>query len=404
MKLQKGKKLEKYNVVQHINSLRNILSYASNIGFFFGAGTSCAFGLPNIGQLTNIVKNSLDKKQEKQFDSIVIALGDLSTKNNITVEDVLNYVREIRILTNDREDYEFKGLNGKQAKELDKAICRCIFNAIKCDTEKVDVADLRRFFAWFDSANRSFAKEIYTTNYDMLLEMAMEANRTPYFDGFAGAYEPFFLPDSLDLFPVESDSTGKWIRLWKLHGSLNWMKKPATTLATEHIIRVSRINDIPNNELMIYPSREKYNLSRREPYIAYFDRLKKYLNRGELVFFICGYSFGDEHINEIIFNALRNNNRLYVVVLCFGNEQVDSMSTYATPFLNLCIMGPTKVIANGNLKEWVYVASADEDLKPDLYWNGVERKLILGDFKRLIDFIIENSGRKNIIEEIVDAK
>lgn len=396
--------MEKYNVVQHINGLRNILSYASNIGFFFGAGTSCAFGLPNICQLTNIVKSSLDKKQEKQFDGIVTALNDLTTKKWVTVEDVLNHIREIRTLTNDREDFEFKGLNGKQAKELDKAICLCIFNAIKCDTEKADVTDLRRFFAWFDSANRSFAKEIYTTNYDMLLEMAMEANKTPYFDGFAGSYEPFFLPDSLDLFPPESDSTGKWIRLWKLHGSLNWMKKPATTLTTEHIIRIGRINDVPKNELMIYPSREKYNLSRREPYIAYFDRLKKYLNRGELVFFICGYSFGDEHINEIIFNALRNNNRLYVVVLCFGNEQVDSMSVYATTYLNLCIMGPTKVIANGTLKEWAYVASSDDDLKTDLYWNGEESKLILGDFKKLIGFIVENSGRKNIIEEVVDAK
>jgi uncharacterized protein len=33
--------MDKVNVIQHMNEIRNILSYATNIGFFFGAGTSC---------------------------------------------------------------------------------------------------------------------------------------------------------------------------------------------------------------------------------------------------------------------------------------------------------------------------------------------------------------------------
>ena len=64
-------------------------------------------------------------------------------------------------------------------------------------------------------------KEIYTTNYDMLFEMALEANYTPYFDGFTGSYEPFFSPESIETFPREEDFTSRWIRLWKIHGSLN---------------------------------------------------------------------------------------------------------------------------------------------------------------------------------------
>ena len=43
-----GDHMEKINVIHHMNEFRNILSYATNIGFFFGAGTSCAFGLPTI--------------------------------------------------------------------------------------------------------------------------------------------------------------------------------------------------------------------------------------------------------------------------------------------------------------------------------------------------------------------
>ncbi len=391
------------NVVRYMNEFRNVLSYATNIGFFFGAGTSCAFGLPNIVRLTDNVKKSLSQQGEciLLFENAEKCVKDLSKKSQITIEDVLNHVREIRDLTNGRENYEFNGITGAQASELDKAICSAIFEDIRNAMKNVNLLELRRFFAWYEAVNRDFIKEIYTTNYDMLLEMAMEANRVPYFDGFTGSYEPFFSSESVDSFPNENDSTSKWIRLWKIHGSLNWMKKSVTDYSEERIIRVANI-DCPDNELMIYPSREKYNLSRREPYIAYFDRLKKYLNRGNLVFIVSGYSFGDEHINEFIFNALKSNSRLYVIVLCYNDNQVEYMEKYASSCINLCVMGPEKVIVNGVMKIWTYDNSEDKDIGAGMYWQ--DDKFILGDFKSLINFLIENSGRKNIIEEIANAK
>lgn len=395
--------MDKLNVIHHMNEFRNILSYATNVGFFFGAGSSCAFGLPTIFQLTEKVKKSLNSAQVVDYESVEDAIKSLTAKNSVTVEDVLNHLREVRSLTKDRADYNFNGLTGENAADLDRAICVTIFNIIKSETDSTDVADLRRFFAWYDATNRGFVKEIYTTNYDMLFEMAMEANRTPYFDGFTGSYEPFFSPESIEKFMGENDSTSKWIRLWKIHGSLNWMKKPATALSAEHIIRIGKIDD-PKDELMIYPSREKYSLSRKEPYIAYFDRFKRYLSRGELVFIIVGYSFGDEHINEVMFNSLRNNNRLYIAVLCYSDAQVENMETFANAYTNLWIAGPKKVIVNGMMKNWVYDESEDTDIGSGMYWNKYEKSFELGDFKRFIDFLIENSGRKNAIEEIARAK
>ena len=393
--------MEKVNVIHHMNEFRNILSYATNIGFFFGAGTSCAFGLPTIGALTEKTKDTLLSDKQKLYSAVEASVKDLSGMRQVTIENILNHLREIEELTKGRDDYDFKGITGKQATELDDAICKAIFKIIKQHTEIADVSVLRRFFAWYESANRGFIKEIYTTNYDMLLEMAMEANRTPYFDGFSGGYEPFFSPESIESFPGEGDSTARWIRLWKIHGSLNWMKKPATAISEGRIIRVGLI-DVPNNELMIYPSREKYNLSRKEPYVAYFDRLKSYLNRNQAVFIISGYSFGDDHINELIYNALRNNNRLYVIVLCYGDEQVETMEKNASTFTNLCVTGPTKVIVNGVLKEWEYNDKEDKDSGAGMYWE--DDKFLLGDFKKFVDFLIENSGRKDVIEEIAYAK
>ncbi len=395
--------MEKVNVIHYMNEFRNILSYATNIGFFFGAGTSCAFGLPNITTLTDECKQRLSSSEQMVFDDIEKAIKDLEGKKVVSIEDVLNYIRQIRDLTQGRTDYKFGSVTGKQAIELDKKICNAIFEVIKDKEELADISDLRRFMAWYASANRGFVKEIYTTNYDMLLEMALEANYTPYFDGFTGSYEPFFSSESIDYFPKEGDFTDKWIRLWKIHGSLNWMKKDPTTISAERIVRIGKIES-PINELMIYPSKEKYNLSRKEPFIAYFDRMKRYLQRGELVFICSGYSFSDQHINDIIFNALRQNKRLYVVVFCFSDMQVDEMSTYATAHMNLCVVGPKKIIINGIKREWMYDGVTDADLGYKLYWDEVKKEFTLGDFRNLIEFLIENSSRKSMIEEIVNAK
>ena len=46
-----------------------------------------------------------------------------------------------------------------------------------------------------------------------------------------------------------------------------------------------------SKELVIYPSKEKYDTSRKQPFTAYFDRLANLLKSGELLFIFTGYSF-----------------------------------------------------------------------------------------------------------------
>jgi len=391
------------NVINQMNEMKKILSYSKNVGFFFGAGTSCAFGLPNIINLTTETKARLAAESIVTFAKTEDLVKDLTKNKNVSVENILNHVRQIRDITRGRNDLLYYGISGEHAEKLDIDICEKIFDIINEKENAADITDVRRFFAWYDSTNRNYVKEIFTTNYDMLLEMAMEANYIPYFDGFTGSYEPFFNPESIECFPKVSDSTGKWIRLWKIHGSLNWSLKPATATRSERIIREGKF-DKPQNELMIYPSKEKYNLSRKEPYIAYFDRLKNYLLQGELLFICSGYSFSDQHINDIIFNALHQNNRLYIAVFCFDDEQVVNMEKYAAAYLNLCVMGPTKAISNGRLCDWNFDDSEDEKDGCEFYWDETKNEFILGDFKKLIDFLIENSGKKSSIEEVLNAR
>src|SRR5699024_9586073 len=124
-------RMEKVNVIHHMNEFRKILSYATNIGFFFGAGTSCAFGLPNIMTLTDECKKRLSTAEQTLFEKIEDLIANLEGKKTVSIEDVLNYIRQIRDITQGRTDYVFDGITGAQTAELDKIICEAVFNVIR---------------------------------------------------------------------------------------------------------------------------------------------------------------------------------------------------------------------------------------------------------------------------------
>jgi len=396
--------MEKFNVIREIQELKNQLSYSKNIGFFFGAGTSTALGIPNISDLTNGIEKSLTVDLLKNFQIIKNDLETTFPDRKINIEDILNQTRRIREITGEKEEKNYSGINGKSALELDVNICKEIYKIISQKETEANLQNTMKFLAWLNMQNRDFSKEIYTSNYDMIIEKSLEKIQIPYFDGFVGSYEPFFLPESVDKFVKNFDLTKSWIRLWKIHGSLSWFWKKDEEAKTFKIVRIGKIDNIVNDneEIVIYPSREKYDSSRKQPFIAYFDRLKKYLSDGELLFIISGYSFSDQHINEIIFNSLKQNNRLFIIVFFYSDSSVENLYNLSSSFLNISALGPKKAIINGEFKEWIFFK--DENENSNSYWDDEKNELTIGDFNKLVNFIITNSGKKETIEQIANDK
>lgn len=396
--------MDKINLVREVRELKTHLSYSKNIGFFFGAGTSCALKIPNVEQLTDGIEAVLIDDFKKNFNLIKNDLTSLVAPRKVNIEDILNQIRRIRELTGETTKV-YEGVSGEAAKILDKEICTKIYSLILEKEKDADLETTKKFFAWLSILNRDFSKEVFTTNYDLIIEKSLEASYIPYFDGFVGSYEPFFWQESIDKLVSKDDLTQNWIRLWKIHGSLSWFWKEDVKTKSPKIIRIGKIENIKDekDELVIYPSKEKYDSSRKQPFIAYFDRLKNYLLNGELLFIFTGYSFSDQHINEIIFNCLRQNNRLSVLVFFFKDEEVENLHKITSSYMNLNVFGPKKAIINGNLGEWEFSKSEFKTSteKFDHYWDEANSKLILGDFNSLVNFLITNSGKKEAIESIV---
>jgi len=406
-----------FEVVKEINEIRNQLSFSKRLGFFLGAGTSMALGIPGIIPLTEKVRENLNNKYRKNLERIET---DLKTENHDTpnIEDILNQIRLIRQITRESSDKHYEEINGAEAKDLDSAICFKIYEILSekeneiISNENNVLATTERFFAWFNLLGIDYEKEIFTTNYDLIFEKALENLQLPYFDGFVGAYKPFFLPESLEPKDSKENPPLSWFRLWKMHGSLGWFwerSKRSKRMAVNKVIRLgvqakkeSESGDEPT-ELVIYPSREKYESSRKQPFISYIDRFKRFLSVGEGILMISGYSFGDDHINEIIFNGLRQNNRLHVIAFLYKDEELEKIKDQSLLYLNMTAFSPQKAIIGGEFGDW-QLGSNVEESNIVVFWNNQERCLKLGDFKDLVNFLVASSGKKQIIDEKVERR
>ena len=80
--------MSKIDVLREIRELKNYLSYSKNIGFFFGAGTSCALGIPDIVQLTSEVKSNLKDGAVKTFEIINEDLKTMIHGRDVNIEDM----------------------------------------------------------------------------------------------------------------------------------------------------------------------------------------------------------------------------------------------------------------------------------------------------------------------------
>jgi len=391
------------DVLREIRELKNHLSYSKNIGFFFGAGTSCALGIPDIMQLTRAVEATLKDGNATTFGIIKDDLKTLIRGRDVNIEDILNQLRRIRELTKESETKTYQGVCGKAATTVDTEICKAIYQIITEKEMSASLTSTNRFFAWYNLLNRDFTKEVFTTNYDLVIEKALEASEIPYFDGFVGSFEPFFWQDSVDHQAQHGDLTENWIRLWKIHGSLSWFWRYSETTKSHRIIRIGNIGSVADikNELVIYPSKDKYDSSRKQPFIAYFDRMRDYLLGGELLFVFTGYSFSDQHINEIVFNCMRQNNRLFVIVFFFKDDDVVNLYETCSAYLNLHVFGPTKAIINGELGEWhLNKEAVMPNESTAAFWNEEKSHLTLGDFNALVKFLVASSGKRDNAEKV----
>jgi len=171
------------------------------------------------------------------------------------------------------------------------------------------VRDLyERFYKKLVLRDRSLPRPwVFTTNYDHFNEMAMDRLGIPYANGFSGVVERRFNPatyryalaEQLDVASRKWSAVDAFVYLVKLHGSVTWTED-------DHGLFPIKEAWPPTDatRMMIYPTPAKQNSSLGSPYADLFREFQSRIVREQSVLITAGYAFGDEHLNNIIYQAL----------------------------------------------------------------------------------------------------
>ncbi|TNJ34034.1 SIR2 family protein [Prosthecochloris vibrioformis] len=370
---------EKYNVSGRINILRQALASDKNrVAFLLGAGCPLSIRdkeskplIPDIAGLTTAVCRELDQdKIEKLKTGIVLPGG-----KEATIEDILS---RVRLLIDAIGGSEFDGLKKEDLTDIEKKICDKITQEVNKDLPD-KITSYHNLASWISGIPREHPIEIFTPNYDLLVESALETKNIPYFDGFVGSRNAFF-----DLHTMEYEELpSRWVRLWKLHGSVNWWVD-----TDGNVFRgVSKNND----KQMIYPSHLKYLQSRRMPYLAMQDRLSNFLSTGQSVLITNGYSFVDQHLNEIITQRLSANPRSVCFGLLYDDiEKYPEALDCAQKTTNLHLLSKDAAFFAGEQKSW----EENDDHSYTYLTEKIDSntKCKIGDFASFSQFLLKQTG------------
>jgi hypothetical protein len=159
---------------------------------------------------------------------------------------------------------------------------------------------------------------VFTTNYDLCIELAAAQSGVLIVDGFGRETPPTFDGSHFDIDFVRRRAESKSpeyldgvIHLLKLHGSVDWTEEKGQIVRREE----------PAVPIIIYPKSDKFELSYRQPFLEMMSQLQTMLRQPNLGILIIGFGFSDAHLSEMLLAAVRKNLSLRVVIATLDCEK-----------------------------------------------------------------------------------
>ena len=179
--------------------------------------------------------------------------------------------------------------------------------------------------------------QIFTTNYDRVIETGAEIAGLHLLDRFVGSISPIFRSSRLDIdmhynppgIRGEPRYLEGVIHFTKLHGSIDWKQ------LNEDIIRVGLPFGAKNfegyledfNKLMVYPNTAKDKETAEYPYVEMFRDFAASICRPNSTLVTYGYSYSDDHINRIIKDMLTIPST-HLIIIAYEDTDNQIMKMY----------------------------------------------------------------------------
>lgn len=301
-------------IKQRISDLLNI----KNIHFLFGAGVSSS-SIPTMEKFIEVIKTKLSQDTDvlKRFETLV-------SNNDNNLENVLG------VLYSKREYQKGIKEDDPDTEKLIEIIEKTIFEEINIDifdgSHEDAIKNYETFYQKITYRSKDFSRvNVFTTNNDLFNERVLDKLNINYNNGFGGGLDKFFNPARFSYtFSKKIDSSiekyeplDNMIYLYKVHGSINWIEEEGNSLFNIKEVNINKDFEHDDKNVLIYPNPLKQGKSLTAPYSDIIREFQRKLLLQNSVLFVVGYSFSDDHLNNIIYQALSTNSSLSIVI--FGN-------------------------------------------------------------------------------------
>lgn len=157
--------------------------------------------------------------------------------------------------------------------------------------------------------------DIVTTNYDLCIEHYCSSRKIPMTTGFNADATGTRLVFNINNLKVRTGIAeyDNRIRLHKLHGSIDqWITDKGEIILLPARQEKTLYGDNIRRELLIYPIQTKYIY--QDPFFELFHLFQEKL-KGTPVCIVIGYSFRDDAVNNVFYNAVKEKPELKIFLI-----------------------------------------------------------------------------------------
>jgi hypothetical protein len=308
------------------------------MAMLLGAGASVDAGMPSAAGLTKRLDDWLTTERRELLPALRFVNGAVQFGKSCRGEAVSASTNIEEILAacsflgsrSGSSVYPFVGAWHEQLATLERAFMTA--GGVGSPFDELAVVCKQQLRAWLaievDEASRvkylwslhgfvgaGFDLDVFTLNYDSTVELALQTSRgevnTAWTTGFdESGWNPNLLERDFAL------------RIFKLHGSLDWIRDEKLGLCSLRWPAATNSEEIPESaeSLLIFGTDTK--LQAVDPFLTLLYGFQRSLFMSAALI-IVGYSFGDKHVNDIIWEAMqRDAQKRCIVVNPAGIEQL----------------------------------------------------------------------------------
>ncbi|MCL6087250.1 MAG: SIR2 family protein [Actinobacteria bacterium] len=170
---------------------------------------------------------------------------------------------------------------------------------------------LKKFFQSYP--DQEFCMEIFSLNYDQIIENYFK--ETGIWSGFSNGKWV-----GLESSPEEKIERRR-INLYKIHGSINWLRDIAGDIFEEEKFEINNfdIDGIQKPFIIFGQGIKTFSV---EPFFSLIYHFRKLIKKRDYIFII-GYSFFDPYINNLLISeTIGSNKKIIIVNKNFGPEEI----------------------------------------------------------------------------------